>query len=295
MYVITGATGNTGRRIAEALLAQGKKVRVIGRSADRLKPLSDKGAEVFIGSLENASDVERAFAGAQAVYAMIPPNMAAQGFRAYQNRVADAFAAAVQKTGVKYVVTLSSVGAHRPDKTGPVKGLYDLEHRMNRLPNVNVLHLRPAYFMENLLTSIGLIKTMGINGGAVKADVPLPMIATQDIADAAARRLAALDFTGKTVQELQGQRDVTMVEVTRVLGKAIGMPDLAYVAFSYEDALNGMVGAGLPAEIASEYVELSRGINDGDVSFLEPRTAANSTPTPIEQFAPVFAAAYNRP
>jgi uncharacterized protein YbjT (DUF2867 family) len=292
MYVVTGATGHTGRIVVEELLAKGKKVRVVGRSAERLEPLVQRGAVPFVGSLEEADAVVHAFAGAEAVYAMIPPKMAADGFRTYQNRVADAIVAAIRKNGVKYVVALSSMGAELPDKNGPVAGLYDFEQKLNTLDSANVLILRAAYFMENTLTTARLIKNMGFDGGPLKADVPVPLIASRDIGAYAARRMLALNFSGHTVQELQGPRDVTMREAARILGNAIGKPDLKYVEFSYEEAVNGMAQTGVPRPLAETYVELSRAINEGLVKFHQPRSRQNGTRTTLEEFAPVFAAAY---
>src|SRR5205085_1545759 len=120
----------------------------------------------------------------------------------------------------------SSVGAHRGEKMGPVNGLFDHEQRFNKLAQVNVLHLRPTFFMENMLMNIGLIKQMGVNGTPMKPDLSISMIATQDIAAEAVRDLVALDFKGKSVKELLGQRDLTMTEATRVIGQAIGKPAL---------------------------------------------------------------------
>jgi uncharacterized protein YbjT (DUF2867 family)/lipoate-protein ligase A len=294
MYVVTGATGNTGKIVAEELLAKGKKVRVVGRDANRLQPLVARGADAFVGSLDDEESVVRAFAGAEAVYAMIPPNMKALQFRIYQNRVADAMISAIRQQRVQYVVTLSSVGADVSDKTGPVAGLYDFEQKLNALNGVNVLILRAGYFMENLLSTIKLIKTMNMDGGALKADVPLPLIAARDIGAYAARRLLALDFSGISVQELQGPRDVTMNESVKILGAAIGKPDLCYVEFGYDDAIFGMTQMGLPREIAGSFVELMRAINDGLVKFHQPRSAQNSTSTTLEEFAPMYATAYQK-
>lgn len=294
MYVVSGATGHTGKIVAESLLARGQKVRVIGRDAERLQHFVRLGAEPFVGSLEDADAVARAFAGAQAVYAMIPPSMRAEGFRSYQNRVAEAMISAIRMNEVKHVVALSSVGAELPDKTGPVAGLHDFEQKLNTLDGVNVLVLRPGFFMENAIFTIRLIKSMGFDGGATKADVPVPMIATRDIGAYAARRLLALDFSGKSVQELHGPRDVTMRESARILGAAIGKPDLNYVEFSYDDAVNGMTQMGLPREIAESFTELSRATNEGLVKFHRPRTALTATPTTLEEFAPDFAAAYQQ-
>lgn len=293
MYAITGATGNTGKKIAEALLARGKKVRVIGRTAERLRPLADKGAEPVVGSLDDAAFLTRAFTGVKAVYAMIPPNYAAPHFRAYQNKLGEAIATSIASAQVPYVVNLSSLGAHLPEKTGPIKGLYDMEQRLNKLERTHVLHLRPTYFMENLFWSMNLIKTMGMNGSPLKGDLLIPMIATRDIAAEAAERLFRLDFSGKSAKELFGQRDLTMVEATRILGKAIGKPELPYVQFPYEDAEKAMVGMGLSLDMARSFNELYRAFNEGTLKPTEARSESNTTPTSIEEFAKVFAMRYS--
>jgi uncharacterized protein YbjT (DUF2867 family) len=294
MYVITGATGNTGKAIAEALLAKGEKVRVIGRSTERLKSLVDKGAEAFIGSMDDAAAMIRAFTDAKAVYVMIPPNLAAENVRRYQNKVGEALATAITNARVQYVVNLSSVGAHLSEKVGPIAGLYDQEQRLNKLKGVNVIHLRPSFFMENLLWNIDLIKKMGISGSPLKPDLPIPMIATKDIAAEAARLLLDLKFTEKSVRELLGQRDVSMTEATRVIGKAIGKPDLKYVQFPYEDAEKAMMGLGLSPDMARSFNEMYRSFNKGVIRPTEKRSAKNTTPTSLEEFAQFFAAVYKR-
>jgi uncharacterized protein YbjT (DUF2867 family) len=215
MYVVTGATGNTGNAIAAALLAAGKKVRVIGRDAKKLEALTTKGAEAAVGNLDDAAFLNKAFVGATAVYAVVPPNYTASNFRAYQNAIADAMEDAVKATGAKYVVTLSSVGAHLTEGAGVVQGLHDMEQKFNRVAGLNVLHLRPSYFMENLFGQIGMIKGMGIVGSAANGDLSFAMVATRDIADVAAKRLIALDFSGSSVQYLLGSRDVTLTDNSR--------------------------------------------------------------------------------
>lgn len=292
MYAVTGATGNTGKRIAEALLAKGERVRVIGRSAERLKPLVDRGAEPFVASLDNVDAMTRALRGTRAAYLLIPPSYAEPDFRGYQNRVGRALAEAVTAVRVSHVVNLSSVGAHLAERVGPINGLHDQEQRLDRLAGVHVLHLRPVSFMENTLFNVGLIKQAGINGTPLRADLAIPLIATQDIAAVAARRLLALDFSGKTTQELLGPRDLSMAEATRILGQAIGKPDLPYVQFPYEEAANAMVRMGLSPDVARAFIEMYQAFNDGIVRPTEARSAANTTPTLFEEFAKTFAAVY---
>src|SRR5260370_25963484 len=158
MYVITGATGNTGNVVARRLLAKAQKVRAIGRSADRLQPLAAQGAEPLVCDLSDAGALIKAFSGAHAVYAMIPPNVTSPDPLAYQDRITDATGTALEKTRVKHAVSLMSIGADKPDKTGPVVGLHHFEQRLNRIAGLNVLHLRPAYFMANTLPPIAIIK-----------------------------------------------------------------------------------------------------------------------------------------
>src|SRR5271169_2192349 len=143
MYTITGATGNTGSVVAKTLLARGHKVRVLGRNAERLQPLVALGAEPFVCEITDAGKLTEAFKGAQAVYAMIPPDLANKDVRAYQERASDALASALQAAAVKHAVSLSSIGADKTEKTGPVVGLHHLEEKLNAVPGLNVLHLRP--------------------------------------------------------------------------------------------------------------------------------------------------------
>jgi uncharacterized protein YbjT (DUF2867 family) len=294
MYVITGATGNTGRRIAEGLLAAGEKVRAISRSAGNLQPLVERGAEPFVGSLEDSGALRRAFDGARAVYAMIPPNYGAENFRAFQNQVAESLAGAIEAAAVPYVVSLSSVGAQHAENVGPIGGLHDFEQRLNAVPDTNVLHLRPAFFMENFLFQIEIIKKMGAAGSALNDDLRMPIIAQRDIAETAIERLRKLDFRGKSYRELLGQRDLTVAEAIRILGMAIGRDNLPHVRFPYEDYGASLRNAGFSPDAAAEMVELSRALNDGLVKPTTPRSAENTTPTSIEQFAQVFAAIYQQ-
>src|SRR5262245_18921132 len=285
MYIVTGATGNTGRVIAQTLLAKGKKVRAIGRSAENLKPLVQKGAEGFVGSVTDASAMVQAFQGAEAVYAMIPPHLTTANFRAYQNEVAKVYTNAIRQTGVSYVINLSSVGAHLSEGAGPISGLFDVEHQLNQLKTVNIIHLRPAFFMENLLLSLELIRNQNINGSALHADLLIPMIATQDVAEVAAQLLLKLDFSGHSSRELLGQREISMQEATRIIGKAIGKEGLTYVQFPYDQAEQAMVGMGLSQDVARSLIEMDRSLNEERVRPLEKRTTTNTTPTSLEQFA----------
>jgi len=285
VYVVTGATGNIGFRVVERLVAAKQKVRAIARKVDKLRPLSSKGVEAFPATLDDTGSITRAFTGAKAVFTMIPPNPSSPAFRAFQNKISQVFSASIVGAGVRTVVNLSSVGAHQGTKMGPVNGLYDHEQRLNKLEGVNVLHLRPTYFMENHLSGVEMIKKMGIYGTPIKEDLPFSMIATTDIAAEAAERLLKMDFAGKQVKELLGPKDYSMKEITRIIGEVMGKVDLKYQQFPFEEAQKAMIGMGLSVDIAGQYIELMKSINDKTFKPTEPRSAKNTTPTTFEEFA----------
>jgi uncharacterized protein YbjT (DUF2867 family) len=288
MIVITGATGNVGSKISQTLLEQGEKILCIARHADKLIPLTDQGAEAATLSLAQTDLLSEAFSGADAVFVMIPSNYAAPDFMAYQDMIGTSLVTAIEAAGVKYVVNLSSLGAHLPDKTGPIKGLRAQEQRLDRLEGVNVLHLRPAYFMENLLMGLDLIKTRNIMGLTTRPDIPIPMIATRDIADVAARHLRKRDFAGKSIIDLLGERDLTMREATAIIGRKIDRPDLQYVRFSYEDSEKALIGMGFSADTAALFTEMDKALNESLIQV--PRTRENTTGTSLEMFAQIFPA-----
>ena len=91
---------------------------------------------------------------------MIPPYYGTEDHRAYQNKIVENTARAVREAGVTHVIHLSSEGAELAAGTGPILGLRAHEQRLNGLAGVNVLHLRPADFMENLLMNIDLFRKM---------------------------------------------------------------------------------------------------------------------------------------
>lgn len=293
MYVIIGATGNIGRVIAETLLAQGEAVRVIGRDEAKLKALVEKGAEARAGSVDDAAFLREAFSGATAVFVMTPPAYTDENVRARGNQIGAAIGEALAAAKVSHVVHLSSLGGELTEGTGPILAAHDQEERLDAIEGLNVVHLRPTYFMENLLGNIGLIQSAGINGGPLRPDLSFPLIATRDIAAAAVEELTGRAFTGSSVRVLLGTEDHTMADITRRIGQAIGRPDLAYVQFPYDQATEAMVGMGMSRDAATGMVDLNRTMNEERGIRALPRDARSTTPTTIDQFieqvfVPVF-------
>ncbi len=293
MYVVLGSTGNTGHIVAKTLLGNGQKVRVVGRSAERLQALAAEGGEIFVGDVTDGPTLARAFKGAQAAYVMVPPNTTTNDYRAFQDRASDAIAAAVQNAGVKNIVSLSSIGADKASGSGPVVGLYNLEQKLNQIEGVDVLHLRAGYFMENALPQVAVVRMMGSMAGPVRPELKLPMIAAEDIGAAAAEALLSGDLRGKHSRELQGQRDLTYTEVASIVGKAIGKPSLGYVQAPDEQLRGAMVQMGMSANLVGLILEMAGALNSGHMKALEPRSASTTTPTTFETFvAEEFAPAY---
>jgi len=284
MYAITGATGNTGSVIATKLLAGGKQVRVIGRDARRLEDFVRKGAEAFVGDVTDAAALTAAFTGVEAVYAMIPPNPGAPDISAYQERVSDAMVAAITKAGVDHVALLSSVGADKPQKTGPVVGLHNFEEKLGSIAGLNALYVRAGYFMQNTLAQIGVIQNFGLLGGPLHADLAVAMIAAKDIGEWTADELLRLTFSGKQSRELLGQRDLTYKEAASVIGQAIGRPTLSYSQFPPALIKPALVQSGMSSNMADLILEMAEALNSGHMKPLETRSAQNTTPTTFETF-----------
>ena len=168
-----------------------------------------------------------------------------------------------------------------------------MEMRLAQVCGLNALHLRAGYFMENTLAQIGIIRSFGIMAGPVRADLPVPMIATRDIGAAAAEALVRLDFRGQQTQELLGARDVTYTEAAKIIGTAIGKPDLTYTQLPDEQVIEAMTGMGISRNIAQLLCEMSAALNNGYMHALEPPSEKNTTPTSFETFVQeVFLPAY---
>jgi uncharacterized protein YbjT (DUF2867 family) len=290
MITVMGATGHTGSKITDALLKAEEQVRALGRSASKLAELKSARAEVLAGDTTDAAFLTSAFRGADAVYTLLATDRRAPDYRAEQDRQGEAIVKAIRESGVQYVVALSSLGADLPQGTGVITGLHAQEERLKQLKGTNVLLLRPVSFFENFYETLGLIKHEGINGDSVAADLAIPMVAARDIADVAAQALRSRDWQGVIVRELLGPRDLSYSEATRIIGAHIGNPNLQYVQFSYADAINALVQAGLSESFARLYVEMTRAFNEG---IIKPdRRPENTTPTRFEDFAPELARAY---
>jgi uncharacterized protein YbjT (DUF2867 family) len=293
MYVLLGSNGNITSKLATLLLAQGAAVRVVGRNAHSLGPLKAAGADTAAGDVADAEFLARAFAGATAVYSMIPTEYSAPDLAASQDRTGTAIALAIAAAGVKRVVNLSSIGAHLSSGTGPIAGLHRQERRLDALAGVDALHLRPGYFFENHLLAIDMIPAIGVYADMTAADTPLPMVATADIAQVIARELRTPSAQGKRVLHLRAPRLYTMRESAALLGAAIGNPGLAYVQSDPQAGKAALIEHGFSASTAAALEEMSVAFSGGRLDGEYEKGPTETMPTTLERFAAtVFKSAY---
>jgi len=292
MYVVSAATGNTGHVVTEYLLSRGRQVRAVSRSLEKLQPLTAQGAEPFRADIADPRSLTQALKGAEAAYLVMPPDFTVPDSPGFQRLVADSFARAVADSGVKNVVFLSSMGAQHEAGAGPISGLAYTERRLSEIDALNLLAIRAGYFMENLFATIPVLRQYGFIGTAIRPDLPLPMIATKDVGRYAGERLDTLDFSGKEARELLGQRDVTMVELTGIMGRAIGRPELEYRQFDDQAFRHALRGIRFSQSGAESIVEMAHALNGGLVKATEKRSETNTTPTSIEDFVRTLAALY---
>lgn len=293
MYVLLGSNGNITSTLATVLLAQGAAVRVVGRNAKSLDALKTAGVDIAAGDIADAGFLAKAFAGATAVYTMIPTEHSAPDLAAAQDRLGTTIAQAITAAGVKRVVNLSSIGAHLSSGTGPITGLYRQEQRLNALVGVDVLHVRPGYFFENHLLAIAMIPAIGVYADMTAPDAPLPMVATADIAQVVARELRTPSAKGKRVLHLRAPRLYTMRESTAILGATIDKPDLAYVQSDPQQGKAALMQHGFSASAAALLEEMSVAFSTGRLDGEYEKGPTEITPTTLERFAAtVFKSAY---
>ena len=295
MHVVMGATGNTGRATSSALLAAGEPVRALGRSHARLAPLARAGADTAIADWADARALAAAFEGAAALYCMVAVEPSAPDFDARYDAVSAAIAAAIAAADVPRVVNLSGLGSHLPAAVTRTMGAIDAgrrhEARLDGLADVDIVHLRPGFFMQNYLRDIPSLVATGTLHGALRADRPLAMVSTDDIG-ARAAELMRHGPGADDALDLLGPADLTPRQAARALGRAIGAPELAYVEIPVAAFVAELRSAGIGESGARAIAGVYEGYNSGRLVPAQARDATSATPTRIDDFAETFARAF---
>lgn len=288
--VVFGATGNIGSKLAQHLLDAGKTVVAVGRSADKLQDLANKGAHLAIGNVEDAAFVASVLADADRAFVMIPPNPTAPDNLAYQALVGGNIVAAIKASAITQVVNLSSIAAEKLDsKTGPIRGTGAQEVKLQTLTNKHIVTLRGAYFFENTMANVGTIQGQQSVFSPNNPDQEFPAVATHDIAAKAFEILNADSWTtaAYTVHEVFGDKNYTMKEMANTMGKFFGVETVNYVQIPVEAFKGALIGFGLSESMASLYAEMAQGMNEDNVFGDYERTAENITPTSYEAWLKV--------
>lgn len=276
MFVVLGATGNTGSAVVETLLSKNQPVRVVVRSADKGAGWKAKGADVAVASLDDVSALTKAFEGAKGLYLLVPPNYGAEAWLADQRQRMDRAAEAVQKSGVEHVVLLSSVGGHLHGGTGPIRaasyGEYALGCHAKRLTI-----LRPCYFMDNWAPVIGAAKAQGVLPTFIAPPAKIPMISTKDIGRIGAERLMTGGY-GKQIVEMAGPAEYSPDQAATALSEILGKTVTAQHA-PLSAVVPTFTSFGFSDEAARLFEEMYTAFSKGTIGYEHPDKLVRGTVT----------------
>lgn len=326
--VLTGSLGNISKPLAQDLIAKGHSVTVISSNPAKEKEIIALGANPAIGKLEDCDFLTRTFIGADIVYCMEPPVDQSRLFDP-QYKLRDMFAQtdqivrnykkAIEQSGVKKVVHLSSIGAHTNQGNGILKFHYDAEKTLSELSDdVSIKTMRPVGFYYNLLANAQMIKQLskgfvgilmslryyGLGGllsgkrGVILSnvgedDVNL-MVSPKDIAKVIAEEMEQ-PFTGRSFRYIASE-ELTCNEVASVLGKEIGKPYLRWGRISDKQLLKAMTGMKMNRDFALGFVEMQasgRGKNCALYADYYKHRPVLST-TKLTEYASEFAKVYQK-
>jgi uncharacterized protein YbjT (DUF2867 family) len=279
MFIVLGATGNTGSAVANTLLSCKQPVRVVVRSADKGAAWKAKGAEVAIASLDDVSALTRAFEGANGVYLLVPPNYGAAAWLAEQRARMDHAADAVKNSSIRHVVLLSSIGGHIAEGTGPIRAARYGEQKLSGVAK-NLTILRPCYFMENWAPGIGMAKGQGILPTFIAPNAKIPMIATEDIGRIGAEQLIA-GGQGRRVVEMAGPDEYSPDQAAAALGQLLGRTVTAQHA-PLSAVVPTFKSYGFSDEAAKLFEEMYTAFSRGAIGYEHPASLVRGKVTLAE-------------
>jgi uncharacterized protein YbjT (DUF2867 family) len=281
--VVTGATGNVGGAAARFLVEAGQPVTVLVRDPGKLVPVLTQKATVKVGSVDNAAFLREALKGAAALFWVSPNDFKVTDIREYYCRLGRAAAEAIEASGIRYVVNLSSQGAHLSTGMGPISGLHDVEHHLNGTP-AYIVHLRPGFFFENFLAQSENLRKSGSVMLPIAGAIRCPMVATDDIARVAVEYLAKLQWTGRTIRGVHGPADLSFDEAAAAIGQGVGRP-AKHVPIPLDEYRQHMLSIGATPQVADAYAEMYARLAKSDYLATEIRTRETTTPTTLADYA----------
>ncbi|NQD71633.1 NmrA family NAD(P)-binding protein [Sphingobacterium shayense] len=278
--ILTGSLGNIGRPLATALIAKGHSVTVISSKTDKQEEIETIGAKAAIGSLEDANFLTAAFAGADAVYCMIPFNFIEEDQTAYFMKIETNYVQAIKQNGIEKVVFLTGWAA---DVTN--------SFLLNQLSDRTVIELRPGSFYTNFYNDINSIREHGVIMAGYGGSDKIAFVSPNDIAEVAFEELTETSRGRKT--RYVASDELTCDEAANILGEAIGKPDLKWITLSEDELLDGLIQSGFPPYLATEFVRMHAETHSGRIfdNYLKHRPKLGKTK--LRTFAEDFAKVYN--
>ena len=294
--IVTGSLGHISKPLTEELVQKGHTVTVISSKPEKQKEIEALGATAAIGSIEDVTFLAGVFAGADAVYSMIPPHDFFDhnfDMTAFYRRIANNYVQAIRQSGVKRVVHLSSIGAHLDKGTGLILSHHDVEGILNDLQDVAITFMRPTAFYYNLFGFLAPIKNKGVIASNYGASDMVVWVAPTDIAAAVAEEIVAPPVGRKILYVASDE--LTGNEVAGILGAAIGKPDLEWVVIPDEQMKSGLEAVGMPKQIAADFVEMNASMHKGELfgDYYRNRPKVFGK-VKMKDFAKEFAAAFNQ-
>ncbi len=296
--VVTGSLGNISKPLTKELVQKGHLVTVISSTAERQKDIEAMGAKAAIGTMEDADFLSATFKGADVVYVMevlapnafFDPNV---DVIAAITNIGNNYKQAIQQSGVKRVVHLSSIGAHMDKGSGLLAFHYNVENILKQLPDdVSIKFMRPVGFYTNMFAFIQTIKTQGEIVSNYGGDDKEPWVSPLDIAAAIAEEIEK-PFDGRTIRYIASD-EVSPNEVAKTLGEAIGKPDLKWLVIPDEQLLSGMIAMGMNPQTAKGFVELNAARRGSELYEDYHRNKPALGRIKLKEFAKEFAAVYNQ-
>lgn len=294
--IVTGSLGHIGKPLTKELVQKGHQVTVVSSKPEKQKEIEELGAKAKIGSLEDVEFLIKTFEGADVVYTMVPPNNYFNqdlDLLAYYRQLGINYSKAIQTSGIKKVINLSTIGAHLEKGSGILIGAHNVEKILNELPEeVSITHIRPTSFFYNLYSYVDMIKNIGMIATNYGADRIIPWVSPMDIASAIADEIET-PFVGRKFRYVASE-ELTGNETAIILGEAIGKPDLKWVITTDEETLNGLISIGMNPKISAGLVEMYASLYGGllaeDYNKHKPELMGK---VKLKDFAKEFATAFN--
>jgi uncharacterized protein YbjT (DUF2867 family) len=293
--IVTGSLGNISKPLTKELVQKGHHVTVISSNQEKQKDIEALGATAAIGTMEDADFLAKTFTGADAVYSMVAggnffkPNF---DLMEYCSKISDNYSQAIQQSGVKRVVHLSSIGAHLDKGTGLIKLHRQAESILGQLKDVAITFMRPVGFYYNLYIFSGVIKATGMMSSNYGANDVIPWASPIDIATAIAEEIVT-PLKGRKVRYVASE-ELTCNDAASILGAAIGKPDLKWMLITDEQLQSRYEGFGMNKIIAAGSVEMQANMHNGpfyDDYYLNKPTLGK---VKLKDFAKEFAAAFKQ-